>query len=559
MDSSILQLVIKAKDEASNVLKGVGNQIDDTKDHINSMSKNLMVAGGILTGVGVAGALAMKDWVDQAATAQAAMAIANQTLSNFSSNSGKSLTDLQAVMADVGQAAVRMGFDDEEASVVFAKLTAVTKDSTIANKAVASAMDLARYKGISLADAGLAIQKAMQGNAKILKEMGIAAEDGATAMDILNDVNSVVGGTAEKSSKQFKVQMEIMDVQIQNVKEALGNQFLPILSTIVTKISDFVGGLNNLNPEIIKWVAYGTLAVTAFGLIVGPILILIGMLPMLAAGFAILTGAMAAPLLIIGAIAAAVALLAFAWINDWGGIREITMAVWTEIQNIFNQLWTVLQAFITTNLPLFQEAWNNISLAIQTGLIIFQAIWNAVWPSMAVVLKAAWDIIVGIVKISWGMIQILLAVGLGLLTGDWSKAWNMMKNGLADVWTGIKGIVSGALDAITGMIRGSVNAWIGTLNGFINAINSATGKKGGAGIPSLPTFEQGGFVGSTGLAVVHAGEFVMSKDMLRGMSPVPAGVANNFNQPITINAIVSSNADMSSLGSTLAWYLRNSR
>lgn len=55
---------------------------------------------------------------------------------------------------------------------------------------------------------------------------------------------------------------------------------------------------------------------------------------------AIATAAAMAPLLLLGA---AVAVLTAAWMNNWGGIREITASVWATIQPYLSQLvdWLV--------------------------------------------------------------------------------------------------------------------------------------------------------------------------------------------------------------------------
>ena len=66
-------------------------------------------------------------------------------------------------------------------------------------------------------------------------------------------------------------------------------------------------------------------------------------------------------------------------------------------------------------------------------------------------------------------------------------------------------------------------------------------------------------MGSTGLAMLHAGEFVLSKDMLEGRKNIPSQVQNTFNQPINIEATMSSEMDFDLLGYKLAWELRNSR
>lgn len=71
-------------------------------------------------------------------------------------------------------------------------------------------------------------------------------------------------------------------------------------------------------------------------------------------------------------------------------------------------------------------------------------------------------------------------------------------------------------------------------------------------------YADGGFVPSTGLAMVHAGEFVLSRDMLAGRQSVPSNV-NTYNSPVTVNATISSPADINVIANRIAWAVRNSR
>jgi hypothetical protein len=125
--------------------------------------------------------------------------------------------------------------------------------------------------------------------------------------------------------------------------------------------------------------------------------------------------------------------------------------------------------------------------------------------------------------------------------------------------------VHGVVDAIITDIKNMVNSIIDHINGLIHGINGV-GSKIGLGsikIPDIPKFEQGGYVPKTGIALLHQGEFVLSKSMLSGQSNVPSQIANqttnNNNTPVTIYATVNQDIDMNLLGQKIAFALRNSR
>lgn len=77
-------------------------------------------------------------------------------------------------------------------------------------------------------------------------------------------------------------------------------------------------------------------------------------------------------------------------------------------------------------------------------------------------------------------------------------------------------------------------------------------------VPSIKMYQFGGLVPNSGLAYLHAGEFVMSRGMLEGRRAMPPSVNNSYQQPISIN-IYGSDVNAGQLGYTLAWQLRNSR
>lgn len=166
--------------------------------------------------------------------------------------------------------------------------------------------------------------------------------------------------------------------------------------------------------------------------------------------------------------------------------------------------------------------------------------------------------------------------------------FNGVKNFIINVWNGISSSVSSVVTSMVNNITQKLTAFKNGVINIKNAIVSAfsslasgimsalktikfphmsigTGEAEIAGrkiqYPKLSVswYEKGGYVPNTGLAMLHAGEFVMSKDMLSGKKNMPDYVTENFNQPISITNIVNGQADLDSLGYQLAWAMRNSR
>jgi uncharacterized phage infection (PIP) family protein YhgE len=109
-------------------------------------------------------------------------------------------------------------------------------------------------------------------------------------------------------------------------------------------------------------------------------------------------------------------------------------------------------------------------------------------------------------------------------------------------------------------IRDSIGGAIGKLMEWNDAaMRFGIGVGGPSGI-KLPKFADGGWVPQTGPAIVHAGEFVLSRDMLRGRDPIPSNVVErNQTNSVQIGPVyVRNESDIQSLSQRLDYMLRTS-
>lgn len=155
----------------------------------------------------------------------------------------------------------------------------------------------------------------------------------------------------------------------------------------------------------------------------------------------------------------------------------------------------------------------------------------------------------------------LIGAGVALAIVYWDKLVATAKSitkAIGDFFSNLGQTISGVIGGIIGDIRNMVNSVIDHINKLIRGVNTVGGKLGlgSIKIPEIPKFEQGGYVPRTGLAQLHEGEFVLSKDMLAGRQASPV---SNFNQPINIYATVNNDMDLDALGYRISWHLRNAR
>lgn len=210
---------------------------------------------------------------------------------------------------------------------------------------------------------------AMRAGAILMRE----GAEGAEAMaDAMGKVTAEAVGMARMDN--LNGSLEQLKGSFETLQITIGQRFLPIVRDLVDRGTGLLNMFLEL-PEPVQNTAIAVAAVvTVVGLLGGPLLILIGALPLIAAGFAVVGPAIAAVALPVVLITGLIALLAAAWINDWGDIREHTADAIQFISDgltswgfIFDQVGTAVQAFATGVGSFFDQLGTNVR-AVLDGL-----------------------------------------------------------------------------------------------------------------------------------------------------------------------------------------------
>jgi len=149
----------------------------------------------------------------------------------------------------------RLAFADDEQRDSLAKLVAITKDVDRALALQRTAMDLARLRGMALADAGELVGKVYGGNVGILSRYGIQLRKGTTAAEALGEISKMAAGQAEAYADTAQGAMESLRIEIDNVVEDIGMELLPVArdlavfarDDLVPAFRDFVGLLKDVS------------------------------------------------------------------------------------------------------------------------------------------------------------------------------------------------------------------------------------------------------------------------------------------------------------------------
>lgn len=364
MFNSSLEIIIKARDEASQVVAGLTGKLKSMEPAFKKMATAGTVAFGALAAVAVS---ALKE----SAEAQADMANANQTLENSLKNlSGDALANfekasagassgmsfLKEQMKSASDAALKLSFDDEAASKSFAKLFQVTKDTAEANRELQIAMDLARDKGISLEDATQKLVMVHSGATKQLKAEGIAIDENATSLENINSLSETYAGKALAYANTTQGAWDGMNERVNNLKQSIGDALAPALDKLVASVTPIIEKFTawaEQNPELLSKIILIGGAVAALVAAVGTLGLI---LPTVITGFTLLLSPVGLIILAIGALIAVTVLI----IKHWTEIKLFFAQVWEGIKIIFKEAIDGIIAYFQPLIDIVNTVVNGI-------------------------------------------------------------------------------------------------------------------------------------------------------------------------------------------------------
>lgn len=322
---------------------------------------------------------------------------------------------------------------------------------------------------------------------------GIVADNQAALTALAGDIGTALAGAIKAGVQLFKEWLPrirdafealgvlreraagVLDA-VGPVAKTLAENLLPVLGTVARLIKE------NLQPILITLAAaLGTGLVAS---IVGAVL-----------SFGAILLALNPVTLALGALLAAVFLLAKAWTENWGDIQGKTAAAWAFLGPILAGLGDALRLLLEGLLPAlsaaFTVAWEAIGAVVGTvwgflSTVIFPPlmealgwftvvllpeltatwdaisnkiteVWNWLWPNLLkpglaelarlwsenweaarAVLAAVWAVIQTTIEVAWPIIQGIILAGVKLVRGDWEGAWEAIETGFRTAWEEIQ-------------------------------------------------------------------------------------------------------------------------
>ena len=421
-----LEVVIKARDEASEKLRGLSSAA-------NTLGKNFAIAGGAIT---TAFCFAISKTIDaEAATNRLTQIV--KTSRNATDEQVKSLLNQADALEKVGvvgrdavvQAQAQLATFDLEVDSIEKLTPAILNYATAEKGANVSTEELRSMTN------GLA--QALQGNFASLTKTGFVLDE-ATKKTIANGtqtervaalvkvLDSTYKGFNETSRETSQGALIALQNEFGNLQTQIGAQLLPILADLVKQITPIIEAVikwTTAHPELTRVMVIVTAAVGALMLALSPLLLLLPALTTAVGAFgAVLAFVAANPIILI--IAAIVALITaiVLLIKNWDLVSAETQKVWN---------------FITAYL---QSIWDRLKNMFNEGLTGIRLFWQDTWIAIKDWLFGIWDSIVGKVQSAMSTVTNLLAQARAALSEITSIASTPIK--------AAGGVVSSAVKAV---------------------------------------------------------------------------------------------------------------
>ena len=335
----------------------------------------------------------------------------------------------------------------------------------IKNVGKASSLDIKQfaYAGIDiyglLADSmGITRQEA--------SDLDVTYEMLSKALRKANSEGGKYYGAMEKQSKTYNGAMSNLSESIDVLKGRLAEGLFNAIAKLIPKLTDLFDWLGKNSDTIIAIVVPILAFINAIAgmLIIGKIVSLLS---------AMWTMLMANPIvLIIGLIAGLVAGFVILW-NKCEGFRNFWKSLWAELKPPVMALVSSLKDF-----------WNNVLLPIGT------LIWNSWAPRLKYTFEVIKGVVIGVfegikvrVQAFLGVIRGVLDFITGVFTGDWKKAWGGIKTAVSSAFNGIVGsvkavggnIVKGLWNGMSGLKDWVIDKVKGMGKSILNGLKKVLG------------------------------------------------------------------------------------
>lgn len=398
----------------------------------------------------------------------------------------------QSGIAKRGTSAFSKAFEEIEESIGYVRSAFVDANGQFVD--MATMADILRNSMVNLTDAQRLQYLQTIFGADAVRAANILYKEGAAGINSMAEAMSKISAADVAAQKMdtFKGALEELSGSLETAQISIGSALIPALRMLTGIIQTVVDGFNSLPPGVQSAVAVIGALVAALALIGGPMLLLIGFLPQIAAGFAMIApvistvgtaiAGLAGPIGIAIAAITAIAAAAFLVIKNWEPIKEFFVGLWDTVSSATSAAWESIKSGLSSAWESIKSAASSTFEAIATFLT---NVWNGivsfltgVWNGLSSAAQTAFTAIVDVVRPImdgfrtffsgiWEAIKNIfvgaLLLIINLVTGDFERLrkdtiaiWENLKNAFFNIWEGIKQIFIGALELLESILA---EAW----------------------------------------------------------------------------------------------------
>jgi len=554
MPASLGSAVLYLETDDKKLKAGVSQAEKSTAASLNKIGKGMQSTGAMMTAgltapIIAAGAVSIGAASNLRESMNAVNVVfqdASGTIENFgkvsATQAGLSTREFNELATVTGAFLTNLGYNSDEAASKTIDLTkraadmgsVFNKDVSVALEAINSGLKgefnpLEQF-GVKMNAAGIEARALSMGLADSEGNLSDNAKAQAALAIIMEQTNKLQGDFTN-TSNELANSTRITKAELENEAAALGQQLLPVALQVVGAVRQAVTWFGSLSPQV----KTGIIAFLGLVAVLGPIIAIIGtLITAISAIIPVVTavaGVLTFPLIaIIAAVIAIIALLAAAWANDWGGIREKTQAAITWISTIIQTFLAAIQAWWQAHgdqvKAVVTAFWNAIQAVVQRVTDIMSSIvkafqkaregdWYAFGSNLRDAWDKAWQLIKDILSKAWEFIKTTVTKLINNVIDafkktDWGAVGNSIVRGIAD---GISSAAHWVVEAAKKAVTAAYNAAMGFLQ---------------AKSPSKLMMKVGGYF-DTGLAKgidVNTGKVV--KSALRMSGKAVAGATKNI-------------------------------
>lgn len=369
MFNSTLEIIIKARDEASAAVQGITGHLKTLEPQFKTMAVAGTVAFGAITAVVGESIKKASEWDDKVnqlnavltstkgiagVTADAAIKLSDamQDVTTYDNDAVLSAENLLLTFTKIGK-----DIFPQATETVLNMATALGEDTKSASIQLGKALQDPILGVTALRKVGVNFSDDQKEVIKKLVETGHAAD---AQKIILKELETEFGGSARAATQSFGGAMKQLKNQIDDVQKTVGATFLPILNDVVAKIKPVVDGLLKwvqAHPTLTRNIIIITAVIAALVAVVGTLGII---LPAIIAGFTFLLSPIGLIIIAIGVLAGLVAVI----IAKWTVIKEFFIEIWTSLKKTFKEAIDNIVAFFQ---PLIDVVERLVSLVERVG------------------------------------------------------------------------------------------------------------------------------------------------------------------------------------------------